>query len=453
MTRSDQPHTPARDDLPFPVPEEANTDETDEERNTRYAEEWNELMQGVAPPQLPPNLPPEPPQVRQYPGASARVRGRGKKNMKASVKIAALNIRGQGNTDVRHQDNKWYELWQVMREQKVGIMIIGEAHLDDERKAAIDQLFGRVLHTEFTKYPLTSNAKRAAIVLNKNMVKTGEVKTTEIVPGRAMLTELKNVNGKPLTILGIYAPNAPRENADFWVTIQKFFEDRPELSRPDVMGGDFNMAEDPLDRFPPRAEHENIIKAYDDLKEYLGLVDGWRDTFPTTSAYTYHQSMAQGGAQSRIDRILVKRSILEHTFEWEIQTVGIPTDHRMVSMRLTTEDAPTIGHGRWVWPAHLMRDPVLTKYIHERGLSLQNELEKIVTLNTRDGEHNSQKLWMKFKKDIGDKARQRACITIPKIAQEIREIELKMKLINGDKELTTEERRLSTILDGDKQAE
>ncbi|KAJ7103017.1 hypothetical protein B0H15DRAFT_919002 [Mycena belliarum] len=289
-------------------------------------------------------------------------------------------------------------------------------------------LFGRVLHIEFSKHPLTSNAKGVAIVLNKNMVKTGIVKKREIIPGRAMLTEMEHVDGSTLSLLGIYAPNAPAENATFWTTIKRWFETHPTVKRPDVMGGDFNMVEDPIDRLPARQENNGPVNTLDELKTYLRLVDGWRDTFPTTRAYTYHQSEAQGGAQSRIDRIYVRRPILEHTFEWDIQTVGLDTDHRMVSVKLTTENAPSMGHGRWVWPAHLMSDKVLTTHIQEAGMKLQNELERIQTAPERDGDQNAQRAWMDFKKDIGTKARERAKIVIPKLAREIAELDTKLKL-------------------------
>ncbi|KAJ7093327.1 hypothetical protein B0H15DRAFT_776734, partial [Mycena belliarum] len=237
------------------------------------------------------------------------------------------------------------------------------------------------------------------------------------------------------------APNAPAENAAFWITIREYFENRPNQNKPDVMGGDFNIVEDPIDRLPPRADNTAAVDALDELKTYLGLVDGWRKTFPTTRAYTYYQSEAQGGAQSRLDRLLVKRGTFEHTFEWEMQTVGIPTDHRMVSLKLTTEDAPSIGRGRWVWPAHLIHDPVLAKYIHEKGLQLQESIEELKDHEERDPEHNTQVLWMNFKKDIGDKARERAKIVIPKITKEIASLNVKLKLIEADKELTEEERK------------
>jgi hypothetical protein len=50
--------------------------------------------------------------ARVYPGpAPPRSEARkGKKNMKAAIKLAALNVKGKGNPEVRHDENKWYLL-------------------------------------------------------------------------------------------------------------------------------------------------------------------------------------------------------------------------------------------------------------------------------------------------------------------------------------------------------
>jgi exonuclease III len=425
----------------------------------RLAREWEELMaegRAIRAAEQPTAVrpPAEPPPVRVYPGPAANNGRMGKKNTKASAKIAALNIHGNGDLNVHNNGNKWFDLWQIMREQKIGVMIVGEAHMNDERKADIDNLFGRCLRLEFTEYPHTANAKGVAMVLNKQMVETENIQTREIVAGRAILLEMKNVDGKDLSILGVYAPNAPGENATFWTTIKNFFIANDGIVRkPDVMGGDFNMVEDGIDRLPARPDNPAPVNAFDDLKTYLGLVDGWRETYPTTRAYTYHQTEAQGGAQSRIDRILVKRDSFEHTFEWDIQTVGIKTDHRMVSMRLTSEKAPTIGHGRWVWPAHLNQDKVLKQFIHEKGMEMQAELNQLDDQEERDEDYNAQTIWMEFKENIREKARERAKIIIPKITQEIAKFETQLKLINDDSDLSEEERKLSSVVIIEKLAE
>ncbi|KAJ7032529.1 hypothetical protein C8F04DRAFT_958812, partial [Mycena alexandri] len=392
--------------------------------------------------------PAEPPPGRVYPGPATNVWGPGKKNKKAHIKICALNIKGHGNTNVHHPENKWFGVWQLMREEKIGALIVGEAHMNDERKADIDNLFGRKIRMEFTKDPRSSNAKGVAIVLNKNMVETSDVTTEEIVPGRAMIMDMKNVDGEELSILGVYGPNAPGENAAFLEKIKQFYVDRPQRRRPDYAGGDWNNVPDALDRLPARADNNGPVNALDDLMSYLGLIDGWRETYPTTCAYTYHQSEAQGGAQSRLDRILVKRTNFENTFEWEIQTVGIETDHRMVSVKITTEGAPTIGHGRWVWPAYLIKDKMLAAYILEKGLELQTDLEKLEMEATRNPDHNAQTLWVKFKKGIGKKARDRAKILVPRIVQQISDEEDKLKEIEGktDEELPMEARKMANAV-------
>ncbi|KAJ7087810.1 Endonuclease/exonuclease/phosphatase, partial [Mycena epipterygia] len=359
----------------------------------------------------------------------------------------SLNMKGNGHTNVYHNDNKWYHIWQLVREAKAAVTILTEAHPNEERKKEIDSLFGRVIRLEYTEHPQNSNAKGIAIVLNKNMIETSGITTREVVPGRAMILEMKNVDGTPLSILAVYAPNAPGENATFWKTIQKYYEDN-DVRHPDVMGGDFNMVESAIDRLPAHIDTNGPVETMDNLKTYLGLIDGWRETYPTTRAYTYHQTEAQGGSQSRIDRILVKRDVYEHTYEWDMQSVGIQTDHRMVSMKMTTAAAPTIGHGRWVWPAHLMRDKILTEYIHERGMILQAQLDDLERRQSQGDaryiENNAQTMWMGYKIAIGDKARERAKIIVPKITQSIAELELRLKNVLDDTEESDESRKLSS---------
>jgi hypothetical protein len=76
----------------------------------------------------------------------------------------------------------------------------------------------------------------------------------------------------------------------------------------------------------------------------------------------------------------------------------------MVTVRLTTAKLPTVGHGRWVWPAHIIKDNILTEYIHEKGLTLQTELASVSRWPERDPEYNPPTLWVKFKTDLGNKA-------------------------------------------------
>ncbi|KAJ7667711.1 Endonuclease/exonuclease/phosphatase, partial [Mycena polygramma] len=390
-----------------------------------------------------PAPPPEPPPARTYPGP-ARPNATGKQKTKLSVKISALNMKGNGNVNVFHPDNKWWHIWQIIREHRLGILITTESHLDAERTNSINLLFGKKLRIEFSKDPETANARGVAFVISKDKIKMDSVETREIIPGRAMILNVIQHDGSPLSILGVYAPNPASENAAFWKKIQEFYEAHPRLRKPDILGGDTNVVEDALDRQPARNDPDAPVSALDDLKMYLNLIDGWRETNPTTRAFTYHQ--IQTGSQSRIDRIYIRRSLFENSFEWGIKTVGIETDHRMVSVRLTCENAPTMGHGRWVWPDHIIRDKTLTNYIHEKGLILHENLEKTKTWEARVPEFNPQTLWAEFKTDIGKKARERAKAVVPKMTKDIKELEERLDEILNDKDLNEEERTLSAAV-------
>ena len=66
----------------------------------------------------------------------------------------------------------------------------------------------------------------------------------EIVPGRALLIQIEK-EGHQWRVLNIYAPNHSFECAVFWDTLE---EAVPTSIEHWIMGGDFNMLEDPMDR-------------------------------------------------------------------------------------------------------------------------------------------------------------------------------------------------------------
>jgi hypothetical protein len=51
-----------------------------------------------------------------------------------------------------------------------------------------------------------------------------------------------------------------------------------------------------------------------------------------------------------------------------------------------------MGHGRWVWPKHIIHDKVLREYILEKGLILLQNLEKARTWEARVPDFNPQTL-------------------------------------------------------------
>lgn len=343
-----------------------------------------------------------------------------------------------------HPKQKWYHVNQLSKEHKAAILILGESHLNALRHANIQALFGRRLEVVFSEDPVNPNSKGVAFVINKDLISTDNMRTWEIIPGRAMLLEVETHKGEKTAILGIYAPNAPLDNAAFWDTLRKFFDDNPTVPKPYMMGGDTNIVEEPIDRLPCRADPEAPTTALDLLLTRLKLVDGWRKTYPNTRAYTYIQS--HSGSQSRLDRIYIRRDEYAQAYDWQISTVGISTDHRMVSVRITQEGAPTTGPGRWVWPVHITRDKELAEFIHKRGTETLEAVNRAADWPVRDPTSNIQTLWASFQSDIRDKARARSKILIPKAEIEIRKLEEDLQATLNNPEIPEAEVILSAAL-------
>ncbi|KAJ7133146.1 Endonuclease/exonuclease/phosphatase, partial [Mycena epipterygia] len=316
---------------------------------------------------------------------------------------------------------------QFTKANKTGILVLTESHLNVARHTRIQTLFGRRLEVLFSEDPVTPNAKGVAFVINKDLLDTDNMRTWEIVPGRAMLLEIETHKGEKLAILGVYAPNAPSDNAEFWEVIYDFLDDHPTAPRPDMMLGDTNIVEEAIDRLPAHTDPQNVTAALDKLLEKLRLVDGWRRTFPDTRAYTYFQLRhAAGGAQSRIDRIYIRRDKYVQAYDWKISTVGISTDHRMVSVRITQQSAPSTGPGRWVWPIHISKDKELKDFIFDRGTKAFTAAERASQWPTYDATNCALTIWTDFQAAIRDKARARSKVLIPKADREIACLEEEM---------------------------
>ncbi|KAJ3931031.1 MAG: hypothetical protein NXY57DRAFT_1049181 [Lentinula lateritia] len=335
-----------------------------------------------------------------------------------------------------------------MLQRQIGILVIGEAHMNAERRDDIEQKYGKDLKIFYTKLITTPNAAGVAIVLNKNLTNTEGVQTHEIVAGHAMLLEYYWHNTERLSVLAIYAPNVDiTTNAAFWLKIRDFFVQHPRIRKPDFMLGDYNMVEEPLDRLPARNDQTAVTDALDELKTTLQMEDGWRNTYPTTLKYTYRQKRAgQITRHSRLDRIYVKPETVPYTFEWKIESPGVTTDHDLVSVRFTCEAAPTVGKGRWIVPKHLMYDKEIIKFIDEESKTLEMNMNNIDSAEEWNPTLNHQTLWADFKQHLIELARKRAKIVIPRLVKEIAELEAKIDTTSNDPLLTDEERSLSTAV-------
>ncbi|KAJ3766080.1 hypothetical protein FB446DRAFT_620976, partial [Lentinula raphanica] len=161
--------------------------------------------------------------------------------------------------------------------------------------------------------------------------------------------------------------------------------------------------------------------------------DGWRNTFPTRLEFTFSQErVGYEPRHARLDRIYVRAERMERTFGWEIEESNIKTDHKMIAVSYTSEDAPEIGKGRCVMPTHILYDKEVKNFLQTEGSTLSQNMDALENNEQWDEKHNIQTLWATFKSNFIGLARQRAKIVIPRIEKEIKDTKTKMNLICND---------------------
>ncbi|KAJ4496616.1 hypothetical protein C8R41DRAFT_895100 [Lentinula lateritia] len=323
-------------------------------------------------------------------------------------------MRGYGNPRLLHEDNKWKFVWRLMKDKRIGILALQETHLTNERVHEINEEYGKQIQVFASHDPTNPTGKGGvAIVLN--------------LPGKALLIQIVLHQKDNLSVLVVYAPNVSgnngSENAAFWEEIKTYFETRPNIPKPDVMLGDCNMVESGMiDRMPAHDDPEEACEALDNIKTLLQLRDGWRLTNPDDKSFSYMQLAM--GSQSRIDRIYVTDAIMETAKEWKIRETGVPNaDHSLISVQITSKEAPWFGKGR---------DKDLMAYAREQGIKARKELE---TLTEQTPTKNAQTIWYSYKMCLVRKAKARATQIVPGLTRKINETQLELDQTLNDAEL------------------
>ena len=326
---------------------------------------------------------------------------------------------------------KWAAVSKSVREKKIGLLALQETHLSDELADDVSTLYQRrmtIMNSPCENNP--TNSAGVAFVINKEVLNAENVKTHTLIPGRAIYISFKWHNNVTLSTVNVYALNETSKHAQFWEDLKEK-QTNLNLPPPDLLLGDFNLTEDLIDRAPARPDNENATRALRDYRHALGLRDAWRVRFPTERTFTFTSNTH---SMSRIDRIYTKEDLEESLSDWTHDISDIPSDHKMVSIRLAHSNAPFIGNDRWSWPLGLIHDKELNKQIQLRGQRLHHEIKN---LQAEDRSQNAQTLWQKFKDDIKGEATKAARKQIPKITKRI-------KALKRDAEQTCQREDLDT---------
>ncbi len=349
-------------------------------------------------------------------------------------------MNGYGNLVRDHPENKWGKMYRMLSIHRIGVLLLQETHLTEERKAGLHKMFAKkikIFHSQNPDAP--TQREGVAIVLNSRYLNTTAATAMEIVPGRALQVTVPTQGGETKCILCIYAPtsNGVSERKAFFEDVRRYYEAHPECPRPHMMAGDFNNVEDTIDRLPIGEGPDASIAALDDLKLSLGLMmaDGWRATHPQAREYTFHRGTGHHAVFSRLDRIYVTPAAFDGAREWRVCEPDVKTDHCLVSVQLTSTNAPIVGAGRPLFPLTLLKDRKLAKAIKAQGLTALHALAQLEASGTRTDALNAQTILHKFKIAAMHAARARERAVVPKLLAEIRDCERALRQVKANRNI------------------
>ncbi|OSC98166.1 DNase I-like protein, partial [Trametes coccinea BRFM310] len=342
---------------------------------------------------------------------SSRRRPQGCIKTSARLKVASLNMRGHTTRTASGAEQcKWNLINQVMRDKKIAILALQETHLSSQRLVDVEETFGNLIRICSSPDPENgSGARGVAFALNQRLTKQMKYEWREIIPGRAMIIHLAWSECRTLSILNVYAPNVPRENEEFWRTLKA-----ANMGSIDIALGDWNITYNSIDRLPSGRDDQEAGNALSDLLNGLELIDGWRKENPLARSFSYQQLAT--GSQSRIDRIYVNRSLARDASDWDTTEPGIPTDHRLISVKVADYQAPFVGKGRWAMPTHMLNDEVVIKAMKTEASTLT---ERLRNLSVRSPNLNAQTIFQDFKDRLSTCIRNRMKAKIPKSRKQV----------------------------------
>ncbi|KAI0670960.1 Endonuclease/exonuclease/phosphatase [Trametes maxima] len=329
-----------------------------------------------------------------------------------------LNIKGFGGPGVNGISDKWLYINQIVRDNRLAVLAIQEAHLSEERVTNINALFAATLLVINSPDPeRATGAKGVAFVLNKKLLGDRTVTTETIIEGRAMMLKYPWAPGKDIKILNVYAPNRETENAAYWERLKEWCDQAP-TKKPDVVLGDFNMVESTMDRTPARNDAPVVTEALTRLLRSLNCSDSWRSAHPNERAYTFRQTNSD--IQSRLDRIYLKNGLLPKAADWQVTGPGLHSDHQLVTISIANYHAPDLGKGRWAAPLSLLEDAKFLGTMRELAMKLQEDLNNAPV---RSAESNPQTIFASFKSELLKAAKKRTKEWMPKLNKRIETLE------------------------------
>ena len=336
---------------------------------------------------------------RAVPIAGARRRLQTRQRVsRAYIRVATLNMDGRTHGSATDPDlrDKWSQVNDMMRDDRIGILALQETHLSPEKLVEVQKNRPR-LKILGSAHANATNTAGVALVLNRQLVEAAdETPSWEIVPGRVLAARV-SWHGQKLSILAVYGPNDRDGSAELWSQILDWLQAPAcPITNVDILLGDMNFVEDEIDRQPMHFSRvDDAATKFCALREYCHLVDGWRRRNPGVLEFTWRRR--QHSQRSRLDRIYLSNHWADSERNWQVKSAITGTDHYMVSVDLTDHQGPKVGEGRYAIPNNVIDS-------REFLISLKPILQRFEKENrcrlARSDADNVQLTWARAKTDI-----------------------------------------------------
>jgi hypothetical protein len=301
----------------------------------------------------------------------------------------------KGRRDARKKD-KWKALTTLIRKQRVAILGIQEAHLNMEETDRVNNSNPKVI---VINNGVSTTKEGIAFVLNKDLINETEWNHTVLIEGRASRLQIRVEEERGLDIILIYSPNTDKDKIEFWKTLNNKLEEQEGMNNVIIMG-DFNSVENPIDRYPHRADEKKVTDEWDKIRLKYKVTDGWREHNPITKDYTYIQKTTE--SMSRIDRIYMNEEIFPYGYNWAHVSSAKISDHEMVVADILKSKLPYIGEGMWRMYQDDIDNETMILRINKILKETQKNMREIKNKQSEgeETEKSIQRIWMETKIEI-----------------------------------------------------
>lgn len=315
---------------------------------------------------------------------------------KGNLKVITFNVNGVLNPAKRSQ------ILLKMKKENAGIVLLQETHLTPIEHEKLKRMgFSKVYYSSYK-----SGHRRGVAILISQKIPFEHLSEISDKEGRyiSVTGKVEDIN---ITVCNVYAPQGSK--LSFY---RKIIDLMIEGKGIVICGGDWNIRLNPNLDSSKNSKLTPLHKKIKIVMNELGIVDLWRDLYPTGRDYTFYSNPHD--VYSRIDYFFVLKRDRHRVQTCDIGTIDL-SDHAPLSCTIHIRDNP----GRTLWRLN-------TNMLNNQQFQTQiKEDIKLFFTENDNGEVNPAILWDTLKAVIRGRI-------ISLCAQEKKQKRLKLTNLNEE---------------------